>query len=72
MDIPGVVGYEIVSMNAGGSPTGSPPSFVSANVNMASVQVDDEYTVPVTFIVTSLLAGNEICHASYTSESSLF
>ena len=64
-----MVGYEVVSIRAGGSPTESPSSFVSANVSMANVQVDDDYSVPVTFVVTSLLPGNEICHVSQTSES---
>ena len=70
MEIPGVVGYEVVSMRAdGNSSTGSVPVLVSADVNMASVEVLD-YSSPVTFVVTSLLAGNEICHVSQTSESS--
>ena len=59
-------------MNSGESPIGSSPSLVSADVNMATVQVDGDYTVPVTFTVTSLLAGNEICHASQRSEPSPF
>ena len=70
MDIPGVVGYEIVSMGADGdSPTGSIPVLVSADINMANVELED-YSSPVMFVVTSLLAGNEICHVSQTSESS--
>ena len=65
-----MVGYEVVSVSGGNTQAGSAPSLVSAEVNMANVQVNDDYTLPVTFIVTSLLAENEICNASQTSEPS--
>ena len=60
------MGYEI-TRSAGDSPTGKATTLVSANVNTASIEVDD-YTGPVTFTVTSLLAGNAICYTSETSE----
>ena len=64
-----MVGYEVVSAASGESPTGS-PSFVSADVSMANVQVEGDYTVPVTFTVTSLQkSGNEDCHVSQMSQS---
>ena len=70
MDIAGVVGYEVVSVSDGNTQGGSTPSLVPADVNLASVQVNNDYTLPVTFIVTSLLAGNKLCHDSQTSEPS--
>ena len=66
-----MVGYEVVSVSGGNTQDGSTPSLVSANVNMASVQANDDYTIPVKFTVTSLLAGDEICHATHTSEPSV-
>ena len=59
--------YKTVSMSDGMSPTVSAATFVPANVNMASVEVDS-FNVPVTFTVTSLTAGNETCFTSQTSE----
>ena len=67
MDVPGVVGYEAMSVSDGQYPPGSAPTRVSANMNIVMIEVDD-YTVPVTFTVTSLAAGNEICFTSQTSE----
>ena len=55
------MGYEVVSVSGGNTQDGSTPSLVSADVNMASVQVKNDYTLSITFIVTSLLAENEIC-----------
>ena len=65
-----MAGYKVVSVSGGNIQAESTTIHVSAEVNMASVQVNDDYTVPVTFTVSSLLSGNEICHAFQTSEPS--
>ena len=65
MDVPGVEGYVVRSMSNGQSAITLDP--VPANVSMASVGVDD-YTLPVTFTVTSLAAGDQSCFDSQASE----
>ena len=68
MDVAGVDHYVVRSMQNGQSPITLDP--VPVNVSMACVGVSD-YTVSVTFTVTSLSAGGEACFTSETSELKL-
>ena len=56
-----------MSVREGQPQTGLAAANVSANVNMATVGVDD-FTVNVTFVVSSLAAGNDTCFTSKEGE----
>ena len=66
MDVSEVVGYE-VARSVEDSPFKWIAEIVPSNASMALVQVDN-YAIPMTFIVKSLLAGRKTCYASQTSE----
>ena len=68
MDVSEVAGYEVAT-SIEDSPLRLTAGMVPANASMACVQVDN-YAVPMTFIITSLLAGSKTCHATQTSECS--
>ena len=59
--------YRAITLSDGQSPPGLAAVEVLADVTMASVEVDD-FTVDVTFTVTSLTDGNDTCFTSQTSE----
>ena len=67
MDISEVVGYEVAT-GVEDSALRLTAVIIPSNESMARVQVDN-YAIPMRFIVTSLLAGSEICYATQTSES---
>ena len=66
MDVSEVVGYEVVT-SVQDSLLRVAAGIVSSNASMALAQVDN-YAMPMTFTITSLLAGNQTCYATQTSE----
>ena len=62
-DVRGVEGYQATSVRIGQSQADSAATKTTTDVNVATVRVDD-FTVNVTFIVTSLAAGSDTCFSS--------
>ena len=64
MNVAGVVEYRAMSVQ---SQAGSVTIDMLADVLMATIGVDN-FTVDVTFVVTSLAAGNDVCFAIEAGE----
>ena len=64
MNVPGVVEYTAMSVQSQAGPV---TIDMVADVIMVTVGVDS-FTVNVTFVVTSLAAGNDVCFATEAGE----